>query len=95
MNMDNKTGRNYSLVDITDYQSAQALAAKAQDIFSTELKPLAPNDSSAFITNLENGLIELSNLIQRKDSPMDIMMVVHMEIHPNLLEAFNLPLRQG
>jgi hypothetical protein len=95
MNMNNKTDRNYSLVDITDYQSAQALATKALEIFNTKLKPIAPNNSSAFITNLENGLTELSDLIQRKVSPLDIMMIVHMQIHPNLLEAFNLPLRQG
>jgi hypothetical protein len=95
MNMDNKTDRNYSLADITDYQSAQALATKALEIFNTKLKPIAPNNSSAFITNLENGLTELSDLIQRKVSPLDIMMIVHMQIHPNLLEAFNLPLRQG
>ena len=95
MNMDNKTDRNNSLVDVTDYQSAQALATKALEIFNTKLKPVAPNNSSAFIANLENGLIELSDLIQRKVSPLDIMMIVHMQIHPNLLEAFNLPLRQG
>jgi hypothetical protein len=95
MNMDNKTNRNYSLVDITDYQSAQALTTKALEIFNTKLKPITPNNSSAFITNLENGLTELSDLIQRKVSPLDIMMIVHMQIHPNLLEAFNLPLRQG
>ncbi|MDQ4012385.1 MAG: hypothetical protein M3146_01510 [Thermoproteota archaeon] len=95
MYMNNKTDRNYSLVDITDYQSAQALATKALEIFNTKLRPMAPNNSSAFITNLENGLTELSDLIQRKVSPLDIMMIVHMQIHPNLLEAFNLPLRQG
>ena len=95
MNMDNKTDRNNSLVDITDYQSAQALATKALEIFNTKLKPIAPNNSSAFIANLENGLTELSDLIQRKVSPLDIMMIVHIQIHPNLLEAFNLPLRQG
>jgi hypothetical protein len=92
---DNKTDRNYSLVDITDYQSAQALTTNAQEILNTELKPMAPNNSSAFITNLESGLTQLSDLIQRKGSPTDIMMIVHMQIHPNLLEAFNLPLRQG
>jgi hypothetical protein len=92
---DNKTDGNYSLVDITDYQSAQALTTKAQEIFNTKLKPMAPNNSSAFITNLEYGLIELNDSIQSKDSAMDIMMIVHTQIHPNLLEAFNLPLRQG
>lgn len=93
MNMDGSTNRNYSLVDMTDYQSAQALATKAQVIFNTELKPIAPGNTSAFITNLENGLTQLNNSIRNKASPMDVMMIVHTQIHPNLLEAFNLKLR--
>ena len=93
INMDGSSNRNYSLVDITDYQSAQALATKAQEIFNTELKPIAPGNASAFITNLENGLTQLNNSIRNKASPMDVMMIVHTQIHPNLLEAFNLKLR--
>ena len=94
MNEDNETKINYSLVDITDYQSAQALAVKALEIFNVELKPMAPNNTTAFVTNLENGLIQLNSSIRSKASPMDIMMIVHTQIHPNLLEAFNLGLRQ-
>ena len=90
MNMNSKTNRNYSLVDMTDYQSAQALAAKAQEIFNNELKSTAPNNSSAFITNLENGLRQLNGSIKNKVSPVDIMTIVHTQIHPNLLEIFNL-----
>lgn len=92
VNMDSK-GRNYSLVDITDYQSAQALATKAQDIFKTELKPIAPRNSSTIVINLENGLTQLNNSIKNKSSPTDTMMIVHAQIHPNLLKAFNLKLR--
>jgi hypothetical protein len=92
MNMNNKNN-NYTLVDMTDYQSAQALAAKAQEIFNTELKVMASNKSSAFVTNLENGLVRLNSSIENKASPTDIMMIVHTQIHPNLLEAFNLRLR--
>jgi hypothetical protein len=62
MNEDNETKRNYSLVDITDYHSAQALAAKELEIFNVELKPMAPNNTTAFITNLQNGLIQLVQL---------------------------------
>jgi hypothetical protein len=87
-----ESSTNSSLVNITDYQSAQALAAKALEIFSVELKPLAPNDSSAFISNLENGLTQLNASIRNKASAMDIMMIAHMQIHPNLSEAFNLRL---
>jgi hypothetical protein len=90
MNMNGKTNRNNSLVDMTDYQSAQALATKAQEIFNNELKSTAPNNSSAFITNLENGLRQLNGSIKNKVSPVDIMTIVHTQIHPNLLEIFNL-----
>ena len=93
MNMDSNMNRNYSLVDITDHQSAQALATKAQEIFNTELKPIAPGNSSAFVVNLENGITQLNNSIKNKASPVDVMMIVHTQIHPNLLEAFNLKLR--
>jgi hypothetical protein len=83
---------NSSLVNMTDFQSAQALAAKALEIFNVELKPMAPNNSSAFITNLENGLSKLNDSISNKASPIDIMMIVHTQIHPNILQAFNLRL---
>jgi hypothetical protein len=89
MNMNGKTNRNNSLVDMTDYQSAQALATKAQEIFNNELKSTAPNSSSAFITNLENGLRQLNGSIKNKVSPVDIMTIVHTQIHPSLLEIFN------
>jgi hypothetical protein len=81
-----------SLVNLTDYQSAQALAAKALEIFNTELRPIALNNSSALLTNLENGLSKLNDSIRNKASPTDIMMIVHTQIHPNILQAFNLRL---
>jgi hypothetical protein len=87
-----ESGINSSLVNMTGFQSAQALAAKALEIFNVELKPMAPNNSSAFITNLENGLSKLNDSIRNKASPMDIMMIVHTQIHPNILQAFNLGL---
>jgi hypothetical protein len=85
----------YSLVNVSGYQSAQALTAKASEIFNNKLKSTNTNNKNvtAFITNLENGLSQLNNLIAKKDSPMDVMMVVHTKIHPNLLEAFSLQLR--
>jgi hypothetical protein len=95
MNMDSKMDRNYQLVNTADYQSAQALAAKALEIFKAELKPMMSNNNNttAFITNLENGLTQLNNSIRSKASPMDIMMIVHTQVHPNLMQAFNLQLQ--
>ena len=81
-----------SLANMTDFQSAQALAAKALEIFKVKLKPMAPNNSSASLTNLENGLSKLNDSIRNKGSPIDIMKIVHTQIHPNILQAFSLRL---
>jgi hypothetical protein len=32
--------------------------------------------------NLENAPIELNNSIENKDSPMDVMVVVHTKVNP-------------
>ncbi len=87
----------YSLVNMSDYQSAQALAAKASEIFNTKLKLTTMNNNknvTAFVTNLEKGLTQLNDSISSKATPLDVMMIVHTQIHPNLLEAFNLQLRK-
>jgi hypothetical protein len=86
----------YSVVNVSDYQTAQALTIKASEIFNNKLKSTNMNNKNitGLITNLENDLTQLNNLIAKKDSPLDVMMVVHTQIHPNLLEAFSLRLRK-
>ena len=87
----------YSLVNVSDYQSAQALATKAFEVFSAKLKHATMTNNknvTGFVTNLENGLTQLNDLIAKKASPLDVMMIVHTQIHPNLLEGFNLQLRK-
>jgi hypothetical protein len=96
----NRNNRNYSLVNITDYQSAQALATKALEIFDSKLKHIATNNTnksnqSIFVTSLESGISQLNNSIGNKASPLDIMMIVHTQIHPNLLEIFDLEIRKN
>ena len=98
-NYPNQLNRNYSLVNITDYQSAQALATKALEIFNSKLKHIAldnnnKSNQSVFIANLEGGVSQLNNSIRNKASPLDIMMIVHTQIHPNLLEIFDLGIRK-
>lgn len=86
---------NYSLVDISDYQSAQALSKKSYDIFNSKLRPLTMNENhtDSFVSNLHDGFSQLDTSIRNKASPMDIMMIAHVEIHPNLLAIFNLETR--
>jgi len=89
-----KMDNGYQLIHIADYQSAQALAKKGYPFFNSDLKHMANNNKVVFINNLEKGLVHLNNSIANKVSPTEIMMIVHTEIHPNLLEAFNLELRK-
>ena len=87
----------YSLVNVSDYQSAQALATKAFEVFSAKLKHTTMTNNknvTGFVTNLENGLTQLNDSIAKKASPLDVIMIVHTQIHPNLLEGFNLQLRK-
>jgi hypothetical protein len=96
MNVENKTSNNYSLANVAEYQSAQGLAARALEIFNNELKPMtSDNASTVSISNLENGLLQLYDSIKGKASPMDVMMIAHTQVHPNLLEAFSIPLKSG
>ncbi|HYY85813.1 MAG TPA: hypothetical protein VE594_01770 [Nitrososphaeraceae archaeon] len=87
---------DYFLVNMSDYQSAQALVIKASEIFNDKLrfKDIDNRNITEYITNLENGLTQLNKMVANKDSPMDVMMVVHTKIHPNLLEAFSLQLHK-
>ena len=84
---------NYTLANVAAYQSAQALATKAQEIFNNELRPLADRNATNSIAKLEDGLIQLSNLIESKSSPMQLVMVGHSQVHPSLQSAFNLRLQ--
>jgi hypothetical protein len=96
MNSDNNKTQNYSLANVAEYQSAQGLAAKALEIFNNELKPMtSDNDSAVFVSKVEDGLMKLNESVKSRASPMDVMMIAHTQIHPNLLEAFDLPLRSG
>ena len=88
---DTKMNANKSIVNMANYQSAKDMAEKLSDIFNKELKPtISQNETAVYSTNLESGIIQLVNLIEYKVSPMDIMMIVHTQIHPNLIGAFDL-----
>ena len=86
---------NNIIVNVANYQTAQALSDKAQQIFNEDIKPIAAEPTSnvtTFIIKLENGLTELRNAVNNGAAPMDVMMIVHTQIHPNLQKAYNLQL---
>ena len=84
------------LVNITDYQTAQALAMKVQELFDNQIMNSSLAEGSEIvdqsINNVSTALKELVTNIDRKSSPVDIMTIVHTRIHPNLMTAFGLQL---
>ena len=96
MNMSNGhslvESNNESIKNIVNYQSANGSAHKLLDIFNEELKPIisSKNDSPSISTNLENGIVHLINSIEHRAAPMEIMTIVHSQIHPSLVKAFDL-----
>jgi hypothetical protein len=84
------------LVNITDYQTAQALAMKVQELFDNQIMNSSLAEGSETvdqsINNVSTALKELVTNIDRKSSPVDIMTIVHTRIHPNLMTAFGLQL---
>ena len=91
-----KSGNNMTnniIVNLAEYQTAQALSDKAQRIFYEELNSVAATsfNVTTFI-NLENGLTDLRHAVNNKAAPMNLMMIVHTQIHPNLQKAYHLQL---
>ena len=90
-NSDTNWNTNKSIINMANYQSAEGMAEKLLDIFNKELKPIiSQNGTSTYSTNLEGGIKQLVNSIEFKVPPTDIMMIVHTQIHPNLIKAFDL-----
>lgn len=83
-----------SIFNIANYQTAEGLTEMLVQIFHKELLPLkSDNKPTPYLNNVENGLNQLLGSIQNRATPMNVMMIVHTQIHPNLIEAFNLQLR--
>jgi hypothetical protein len=79
-----------TIVNIMDYESAQALAARAVELFDTKLKVLADANATDAVTALEAGLQKLKQAINDKAPLDDVEVIVHADVHQNIQEAFNL-----
>lgn len=91
MSVNNTSTSDATLVNTTNYQSAQALATKVQELFDSQIMS-SPESSGTAIDNIRSTLQELVTSINSKASPMDVMTIVHTKLHPNLITAFNLKL---
>jgi hypothetical protein len=99
MSMEDMSNSNDILINTTDFQTAQALALKVQELFDNQIMNSSLSEGSETadqtINNVSAALEDLVRSIDGKASPMDIMMIVHTRIHPNLMAAFGLQLENG
>jgi len=81
-----------TIKNVTAYQTAQSMAAIAQQVFDKNLKPIAPANATNSNSNVVNYLSQLKNAVNNKASFMNIMELVHVKLHPTLISAYNLRL---
>jgi hypothetical protein len=86
----NATAENITIVSMAHYQTAQALAARTLQLFSEQVKQLAPANSTEFIADLEAGLAHLKQAIDNKEPFTNVDVILHSEVHPNLGKTYNL-----
>jgi hypothetical protein len=86
----NATAENITIVSMAHYQTAQALVARTQQLFTEQVKQLAPANSTEFIADLEAGLAHLKQAIDNKEPFTNVDVILHSEVHPNLGKTYNL-----
>jgi hypothetical protein len=89
-NMQGMSGMSGTMiVNAAAYQSAQALADTAQSMFNN-FQSTAPSSASPYLVKISSALGNLKQAINSKESGNDVMMIVHENIHPNFISAFNI-----
>lgn len=83
-------GEHNTIVNMMDYESAQALAARAQELFNTKLKAMAESNATEAVRALDAGLKKLKQAIDDKAPDDNVDVIVHTDIHPNIQKAYNL-----
>jgi hypothetical protein len=89
-NLNDVNRQNISIIDQSKYDTAHEYVNDAVRIFETKLKSTSTSENVNSVKALEEDLFRLKNATDNKSQPMNIMMIVHTEIHPNLQTAFNL-----
>lgn len=79
-----------TIVNVIEYETAQALTARAQQLFDTKLKALAVDNATQAISDLDAGFDHLAQSIKDKAPYNDVVVIVHGEVHPNIQKSYNL-----
>ena len=91
-NMTMSSSGDNAIKNVTEYQTTQALASKTKEVFNNNLKSTAPSTLKAANTEIENDLNQLKAAIDNKTPFIDVMKIVHIQLHPTLITAYNLQL---
>jgi thiamine phosphate synthase YjbQ (UPF0047 family) len=78
-----------NIVDEADYQSAKAFAARTQELYG-QIKSKALSNATDAVSKLDKGFSDLVKAVDGKASNDDVDSIIHGEIHPNLMIAYNL-----
>jgi hypothetical protein len=78
-----------SIIDLAEYQSAQAYANEAKQMLD-EIKVLAPSNATSAISNVESGINEMITAIDNKAPFNSVDEIVDSKVLPSLKTAFNL-----
>ena len=86
------SNNNTFMINLTEYQTAQAFAQKALDTFNETKENPATNSlqEPAAITELDDSLGQFKNAIDNKDSYDTVFRIAEYQVVPNLQTVFNL-----
>jgi hypothetical protein len=78
-----------AIVDLAEYQSAQSYANESKQMLN-EIKALAPSNATSAISDVENGINEMTIAINNKSPFPTVDEIVDDKVLPSLKTAFNL-----
>jgi hypothetical protein len=91
--LENKTSdesEHSTIVNMMEYEGAQALAARAQELFDSKLKAMAETNATEAVAALDAGLKKLKQSIDDKAPLDDVTVIVHSDVQANIQKAYNL-----
>jgi len=83
------SGPGDKIVDKAAYDGSKAFAAKASSMYG-KVSRLAPEGSKSSMDAVLDGLVKLRAAINHKAPVDDVVVIVHGQIHENLVKAFGL-----
>jgi hypothetical protein len=83
------SGSGGKIVDRSAYDASKAFASKAASMYG-KVNRLAPEGSDAAMAEVKDGLAKLRSAINHKEHVDEVMVIVHGQIHENLIQAFGL-----